>query len=103
MLRTLGEIGRNIEEVKMVEDESKDIESVRRMWDEHADTYDEWYETFEGAVEHYVDWKLLEGYLPKGVITSPYLIPSLAIVDPELSYSMSPKLEWMSYLIVLKV
>jgi hypothetical protein len=24
MLRTLGEIGRNIEEVKMVEDESKD-------------------------------------------------------------------------------
>lgn len=49
----------------MVEDESKDIESVRRMWDEHADTYDEWYETFEGAVEHYVDWQLLERYLPE--------------------------------------
>lgn len=49
----------------MVEDESKDIESVRRMWDEHADTYDDWYETFEGAVEHYVDWQLLKRYLPE--------------------------------------
>lgn len=49
----------------MVEDESKDIESVRRMWDEHADIYDEWYETFEGAVEHYVDWELLKRYLPE--------------------------------------
>jgi ubiquinone/menaquinone biosynthesis C-methylase UbiE len=49
----------------MVEDESKDIESVRRMWDEHADTYDEWHETFEGAVQQYVDWQLLKRYLPE--------------------------------------
>ena len=48
----------------MVEDKSR-IESVRNRWDERANRYDEWYETFEGAVEHYVDWELLKGYLPK--------------------------------------
>jgi S-adenosylmethionine-dependent methyltransferase len=31
----------------------------------HADTYDEWYETFEGAVETYVDLTLLKKHLPK--------------------------------------
>ncbi len=49
----------------MVEDASKDIEGVRKTWDAHANRYDKWYETFEGAVEHYVDWKLLEEYLPE--------------------------------------
>jgi SAM-dependent methyltransferase len=34
------------------------------MWNDHADTYDEWYNTFEGAVENYVDWELLKKYLP---------------------------------------
>jgi len=49
----------------MVEDKSKDIESVRKRWDEHANRYDEWYKTLRGAVEHYVDWELLKGYLPQ--------------------------------------
>lgn len=40
-------------------------ENAMRKWDEHAEKYDEWYKTFHGAVEHYVDWKLLEGYLSK--------------------------------------
>jgi len=49
----------------MLEDKSRDIESIRKRWDEHAERYDKWYETFKGAVEHYVDWELLKGYLPQ--------------------------------------
>lgn len=49
----------------MLEDKSKDIESIRKRWDEHAKRYDEWYKTFAGAVEHHVDWELLKGYLPQ--------------------------------------
>lgn len=37
----------------------------RERWDERAERYDEWYERFKGAVEHYVDWELLKGYLPE--------------------------------------
>ncbi|MCK4384744.1 MAG: class I SAM-dependent methyltransferase [candidate division Zixibacteria bacterium] len=33
------------------------------MW--NPDTYDEWYKTFQGAVENYVDWELLKKHLPK--------------------------------------
>jgi ubiquinone/menaquinone biosynthesis C-methylase UbiE len=50
---------------EMLEDGSRDIESIRKRWDERANRYDEWYRTFNGAVEHYVDWELLKGYLPK--------------------------------------
>lgn len=49
----------------MSEDKSGDTEKIRRSWDEHATRYDQWYETFEGAVEHYVDWELLKGHLPQ--------------------------------------
>jgi len=49
----------------MMEDKARDIESIRKKWDEHAERFDEWYKTFHGAVEHYVDWELLKGYLPK--------------------------------------
>jgi ubiquinone/menaquinone biosynthesis C-methylase UbiE len=49
----------------MLEDRSRELESERKRWDEHAERYDEWYKTFHGAVEHYVDWELLKGYLPK--------------------------------------
>jgi len=48
----------------MLEDESSYSE-VRKKWDERAKRYDKYYETFRGAVEHYVDWELLKGYLPK--------------------------------------
>ena len=41
------------------------IEKIKKMWDNHANTYDEWYKTFQGAVENYVDWELLRKYLPK--------------------------------------
>jgi ubiquinone/menaquinone biosynthesis C-methylase UbiE len=50
---------------KMLEDRSREIESTRKRWDEHAKRYDEWYKTFHGAVEHHVDWELLRGHLPK--------------------------------------
>lgn len=39
--------------------------SEYRISNNHADTYDEWYKTFEGAVENYADWELLKKYLPK--------------------------------------
>lgn len=35
------------------------------MWNDRADTYDEWYNTFQGAVENYIDWELLKKYLPE--------------------------------------
>ena len=44
---------------------SKDMESIKREWDEHAESYDEYYQDFNGAVEHYVDWELLKEHLPK--------------------------------------
>jgi ubiquinone/menaquinone biosynthesis C-methylase UbiE len=43
----------------------KSAERAENGWNERADQYDEWYETFEGAVEHHVDWSLLQRYLPK--------------------------------------
>ncbi|OYD16526.1 hypothetical protein CH333_03230 [candidate division WOR-3 bacterium JGI_Cruoil_03_44_89] len=49
----------------MAEDRPKDIERVRKRWNEHANRYDGWYERFEGAVEHYVEWELLKGRLPQ--------------------------------------
>ena len=49
----------------MLQDKSRKIESARKRWDEHAEKYDKWYKTFEGAVEHHVDWELLKGYLPR--------------------------------------
>ena len=49
----------------MSEDKSRDIEGLRERWDERAEGYDEWYETFEGAVENHVDWELLKRYLPQ--------------------------------------
>jgi ubiquinone/menaquinone biosynthesis C-methylase UbiE len=33
--------------------------------DNHVNTYDEWYRTFHGAVDTYVDLELLKRYLPK--------------------------------------
>ncbi|MBS7630883.1 class I SAM-dependent methyltransferase [Candidatus Bathyarchaeota archaeon] len=48
-----------------MEDRAREIESIIKRWDEHAERYDEWYKTFHGAVEHYVDWELLKGHLPQ--------------------------------------
>jgi len=39
--------------------------SEYRISNNHADTYDEWYKTFRGAVDTHVDLKLLKKYLPK--------------------------------------
>jgi len=49
----------------MLEDRSRDVESMKNRWDGRAERYDEWYGTFEGAVEHHVDWETLKGYLPR--------------------------------------
>jgi len=38
---------------------------MKNMWNHRADKYDEWYQTFQGAVQNYVDWELLKKYLPK--------------------------------------
>jgi SAM-dependent methyltransferase len=42
----------------------KDKTRCMKKWNECARKYDKWYETFEGAVEHLVDWELLKEYLP---------------------------------------
>jgi ubiquinone/menaquinone biosynthesis C-methylase UbiE len=49
----------------MLENKSKDVERMRKKWDAHAERYDEWYERFQGAVEHYVDLEILKAHLPK--------------------------------------
>lgn len=49
----------------MSEGEPWDIGTIREEWNERAKRYDAYYETFQGAIEHYVDWELLRGYLPK--------------------------------------
>lgn len=46
-------------------DKSRDSERTSKMWNERAKRYDEWYETFEGAIEHHVDWKLLKEQIPQ--------------------------------------
>ena len=48
-----------------MEDRSREIESIRKRWDEHAKRYDKYEETFRGAVGHHTDLELLKGYLPK--------------------------------------
>ena len=35
------------------------------MWNNRACRYDEYYKTFQGAIEHYVDWEILKNFLPK--------------------------------------
>lgn len=46
----------------MVEEKLKD---TKNRWEEHANSSDDWYKTFVGAVENFVDWKILKVYLPK--------------------------------------
>ena len=53
------------ERLTMRESKSKNSERARKKWNEHANGYDEWYESFEGAVEHNVDGQLLKGCLPQ--------------------------------------
>jgi len=43
----------------------KEANRTEKTWNNRADTYDEWYETFRGAVETYVDLALLRKYLPE--------------------------------------
>jgi len=45
--------------------EHREVEKLQRAWDDRAKGYDEWYKTFQGAVDHHVDWELLKRYLPK--------------------------------------
>jgi len=49
----------------MTENKLKKVERSEKRWDNRANTYDEHYKTFHGAVENYVDWELLKKYLPK--------------------------------------
>jgi len=54
----------------MVGDRSKDIDKIRKTWDERAERYDKWYEAFQGAVEHRIDLELLKRHLPGDRSTS---------------------------------
>ena len=46
-------------------DKLKEAQRIKKTQNNRAVTYDEWYKSFEGAVENYVDWELLKQYLPK--------------------------------------
>lgn len=46
----------------MAEEKSKD---TKNKCENHANSYDDWYKTFVGSVEHFVDWEILKGYLPE--------------------------------------
>lgn len=35
------------------------------MWNNRASRYDAYYKTFQGAIEHHVDWELLKQFLPE--------------------------------------
>lgn len=48
----------------MSSESHQNARGIRESWDERAATYDAYYETFRGAVEHYVDWTLLKAHLP---------------------------------------
>jgi len=43
----------------------KDVDRIKEKWDDRAEKYDHFYDTFRGAVENYVDWELLKKYLPR--------------------------------------
>lgn len=43
----------------------KKIDKAKKKWNNRAKTYDEFYKTFRGAVDNYIDWELLKKYLPK--------------------------------------
>jgi SAM-dependent methyltransferase len=49
----------------MARDECTDSGSARERWNERAERFDGFYETFRGAVEAYMDWHLLQRYLPE--------------------------------------
>lgn len=40
-------------------------DKLKHAWDDSAATYDNWYLRFEGALDDYVDWEILQRYLPK--------------------------------------
>ena len=48
----------------MLEDELINIEKIREQYNKRADHYDEYYNKFRGAVEHYVECEILKRYLP---------------------------------------
>ncbi len=43
----------------------EDMERIKERWDERAERYDGYYETFHGAVEQHVEWALLKEHLPE--------------------------------------
>jgi ubiquinone/menaquinone biosynthesis C-methylase UbiE len=49
----------------MNEYKPREVERIKETWNKSARTYDEWYKTFRGAVDTYVDLELLKKYLPK--------------------------------------
>lgn len=44
---------------------SDENDKVQEADDWNPESYDDWYNKFEGALENYVDWEILKKYLPK--------------------------------------
>lgn len=49
----------------MLEDGQERLEDVRKEWDELSKSYDKYFNTLEGKVDHHLRWGLIEGFLPE--------------------------------------
>lgn len=49
----------------MLEDSPREIEDVRKEWDELSKSYDGYFNTFEGKVDQYLRWGLIKKCLPE--------------------------------------
>ena len=44
---------------------NKNKKKIINGWNKRAANYDKWYKEFGGAVGNYVDWEMLQKYLPE--------------------------------------
>jgi len=51
--------------MKMLDDSSKELENVRKEWDELSKRYDMYFTTFEGTLDRYLKWRVVTECLPE--------------------------------------
>jgi len=49
----------------MLEDSPREIENVRKEWDELSKRYDVYFSTFEGKLDRYLKWRVIKECLPE--------------------------------------
>jgi transcription termination factor NusB/ubiquinone/menaquinone biosynthesis C-methylase UbiE len=51
--------------VEMADKNFDERDKIKQAWGASAASYDNWYKRFEGALDDYVDWEILQKYLPE--------------------------------------